>query len=1783
MQHRYVCLRFFASFFLATILVVSAFGQQSFEPPQLIEQPQLTPPSPPQPPKLSAFDSLNRAHPGRLDSLLRTIREQEEARTKDPALNRVPTERLDVALAQLAKTRPGSTNVGIPGITWAERGPAGVAAKVRVHLVDPNDPTGKKVWAGSEAGGLWYTPDITDVNASWTVVSDGWENRNVAALAADPANPQTMYAGTGEMVVDYFGQKGGGIWKTTDGGTTWSRLGSTIPAGSTTLQSAFYGISKLIVSSGGVFAATRRGIVRSTDGGNSWAFVLAPQQGIGGTAVSGGDDGMSDLEMGSDGILYAATRTGRLFRATNTAGTAWTEITPPGSTTPYNGTRTELALAPSTSGSGQVVYALGVFYNSSVYNKDIKWFVKSTDGGATWANVPRPVHPWYINNPTNADFTVGSGVSTLVMTVLPTDAANVYVGGNYYVFNSADGGQTWDYGAYINRMMTFSVQSGRAIWSSNGYGVGYKQLPLDQYNYLYQRNKGFRVTETAGAAMRNVPGSPYILSVTPDGPGFYEQREASINGSSQLSSNGGNHTYIDQDQPGIHLVTDFGGNTFIRNTINSTTFTFYYSSGSSYYCTASEYDSRINTRYVWNNGYYKITDVGGSNVTSAWTGFSLGRPTAFRAGAESNSLYVAIQSYDGGDNNPKLYRILNAHTNSPSVTRIDAGAFPAGATINHIAVGATDNQLLVTLSNYGVKSVWFSSNVGASWVSKDETSHGLPDVPVYGALFNPNNGQQVMLATEAGVWTTTNIEDANPGWESGNAGMPIIRVNQLQVRRSDGRVIAATNGRGVWETNVWNVPNTPPTLTVTSISATSVCAGSSQVQVSFNLTNGSSARYAVRLSDANGNFGSNTYDNTTGTGSPLTLYVPYSTTYGTGYRVRVEALDLGVTGVSSQSLAISDLLSNNYVRVKDRRNYYDPILQGYSFTGYLCSGSTAILRAAYGNTGEVFRPSVSVRWALNGTEISGQQSSTLPATAAGNYSFTATEHGCIVTSNGSYNLYQSSSLNNSPAYDYRDDPRCTGTAVVIGVGTIGEVGTYQWYKDSVAIAGATSITYAATTSGLYSYSASEGTCISPPSFGNKIPLTFGGAIYSSPIYYSSSSLTLCGGSSVYFSTNRSATNTTFQWMKDGVPLVGFTGPYYYAYSPGTYTLQYKSGNCTAISEAAVVVTGSLGPNEVRFDGSKTVCTGSQKYLYSRLVNGSFQWTKDGVDIPGATNSYYYATSSGAYSVRVTNYGCVATAPPVALVFSSQIRQQIGADEYCTYGYVYGRDYVDVPGTRLYTWFRNGAVISSNTNNSYYYVNQTGTYSFSVSYGTSGCTGVSGNYRFTVGSVSKPVIAARSPAERCGGTAPYLFRTQGAGTYWKRNGTRILLATNTYNYYPAESGRYTLVYEQGGCYAESDPIDVVIGVPTAGTLTGSAVVQAGQSATLAVGLSGVGPWAFTLTNGQTVQGITQNPYSFVVSPSATTSYSLAAVRSTCEAGAATGSARVSIGSGLADVSISSFVSTRTPRVGEPVSYFITLRNEGPQAAQGVQLTDRLPTGMSYVDGDPGWQIGPNNLLTLNVGTLQNGEIRTVSFRARADVGGVFFNATEVSDNQTPDPDSQPGSGTGDGQDDVAVTDFRTSDQNGPLVVSANPNQQLLPTVSSNQPTPPTDMADLSLHMVANAALISPKGEVMLTTRVANRGARATSGVRVDVRIPNGTYLSADNLWVTVSAPATASYYISDIAANGSATLLIRWRPQASGDITAEIADSALPDPDSTPNNRNTRPGEDDEAAVSVRVR
>ncbi len=302
--------------------------------------------------------------------------------------------------AEAAGKPEGLSVAGLAPGDWAWQGPGNIGGRIRSIVISPADPT--KIWVGSVGGGIWKS---TNAGGSWSPVNDFLANLAVSTMVIDPTNSNIMYAGTGEglTVGPPTGDalQGDGIFKSTDGGTTWNQLASTKISDPLVCPAAapcpWKYVNRLAISPDGttILAATGSAIRRSADGGATWTMVTPNAT----RSYSDIDFHPLDSQIavaGSDGLTVFTTDGGQNW---TTAG-----YPTPGTSVPG---RSELAYAPS---SPNIVYA------SIDQNKGELY--RSTDGGQTFIQVN-----------TGVNFLGKQGYYANIIWVNPQDPTFVIVGG----------------------------------------------------------------------------------------------------------------------------------------------------------------------------------------------------------------------------------------------------------------------------------------------------------------------------------------------------------------------------------------------------------------------------------------------------------------------------------------------------------------------------------------------------------------------------------------------------------------------------------------------------------------------------------------------------------------------------------------------------------------------------------------------------------------------------------------------------------------------------------------------------------------------------------------------------------------------------------------------------------------------------------------------------------------------------------------------------------------------------------------------------------------------------------------------------------------------------------------------------------------------------------------------------------------------------------------------------------------------------------------------------------
>ena len=750
---------------------------------------------------------------------------QEIEMTMDPKLRSVPHERLIEAqqyTKQLIQKSRGVEKAAISGVTWSNMGPDNVGGRTRALLFDPNDGTNKRVFAGGVSGGLWKNDDITMAASAWTRINDFLDNLTITSLAVDPNNSMTFYAGTGESYTQVT--PGLGVFKSTDGGTNWSQVTGTNDfkyvnevlirnEGGTSViyvAGARKYVGETISNPGNTFLGMA-GLYRSADNGMNWSQVIPNNDN---STVPNVDD----IGLDADGHLWASTgsnasghKGGDIFECTdaNCDGTGKFTKKFDASANGFNDAdRTVIALAPS---DADRIYAVAGKDNAG--NTDVEFLIKSTNnfGSFTQPTIPKNYDLNTCTASQTDHFTRGQATYDLCMTVHPTNPDLVLLGG-IDVYRTTDGfSNTAHIGSWFQgtapcdkeihadqHIFLFRPGSSNEVIFGNDGGVYYSSdagnSAIAAPSFAHHV-KDYNVSQMYAVDISSASGATEYIAGLQDNS-TQEWDAGSGKTTSEAVGGDGAYCHIDQNQTmvqiGAYIYNDFTQTLdewANKEQINPTPQT-------GRFINPSDYDDTNNVLYSASNAdqLCKTTGIGAASPTltdgNVVMGAALGGSKATTIRVDRNDPTTIYVGTDAG----KVYKIPNANTATLTSTDISTG-LPTGWISSIDVQMGNSMHMLVTLSNFGVVSVWESTNGGTSWTNVEGN---LPDMPVRWGIFSPDNSDHAFLATSLGIWSTDNLDGGSTNWGVTNTGLANVRVDMLKYRSSDKTIIAGTHGRGVY-------------------------------------------------------------------------------------------------------------------------------------------------------------------------------------------------------------------------------------------------------------------------------------------------------------------------------------------------------------------------------------------------------------------------------------------------------------------------------------------------------------------------------------------------------------------------------------------------------------------------------------------------------------------------------------------------------------------------------------------------------------------------------------------------------------------------------------------------------------------------------------------------------------------------------------------------------------------------------------------------------------------------
>ncbi|MBT8256551.1 MAG: HYR domain-containing protein, partial [Bacteroidia bacterium] len=657
----------------------------------------------------------------------------------------------------------------------------------RVNVIAFHPTNANTIYIGMPAGGLWRT---TDGGTSWTPLTDTLASIGVSGIAVDHSNANTIYILTGDG--DGANTYSIGVMKSTDGGTTWNTTGL---SWNVTNFNRGYKLLMHPTNSSIMFVATSAGILRTTDGWNSWNTAAA------------GDFRDIEFNPGNTAIMYATTASS-FFRSTNT-GVSWATIN---NGLPSGEDRSEIAVSPAN--SNFVYYLAGPAGTNSFTG-----LYRSTDMGVNFSTMATT--PNILGYQTNGQDNQSQSWYDLAITVNPSNA-NTTITGGINIWRSTNGGATntcitnWfePPGAFqyvhadihelvynpLDNKLYCGSDGGISVSSDHGLTWTFISNGLEIMQFYriagVEANQNLIIGGTQDNGSNKYTGSTTIQHIL-GGDGM----------DCMIDYNNNNNLYYSFQNGGLQRSTDGGmTNTGIQP-------------GGSTGAWVTPYAMDPSNPSIIYGGYsdvYRSTNMG-----TSWTNLGSDGRGAFAVGINDTArLYAANGS------------VLQTSSNTGGSWSTITGPWPA-LTITDIAVDpANASKIWITLGGFNAgQKVYHSTNAGTSWTN---VSGSLPNAPALSIAFE-NTGGSPADAIYVGMAVGVYYSSTATAWSIYNTNLPNVPIYDLEINHTNAKIRAGTFGRGLWESPLFGAPAC--TIAINNVASTGTsCPNSSDGTLTVTAT-----------------------------------------------------------------------------------------------------------------------------------------------------------------------------------------------------------------------------------------------------------------------------------------------------------------------------------------------------------------------------------------------------------------------------------------------------------------------------------------------------------------------------------------------------------------------------------------------------------------------------------------------------------------------------------------------------------------------------------------------------------------------------------------------------------------------------------------------------------------------------------------------------------------------------------------------------------------------------------
>jgi len=742
--------------------------------------------------------------------------------------------------------------------SWEERGPFNVGGRTRTIAFDVLD---ENIWlAGGVTGGMLRS---TDAGASWDKTTDQLQMHSITSVVQDTraGKESTWYAGTGETYAinsqTSFEARfsGNGLLKSTDNGLTWTEIASTVSdTPETYLQNGDMDfVWRVVIDPSDmvndvVLAAVYNGVYRSPDGGTTWDQVLGFT--TGGFSNPGSDN--LDLVVTPSGVFYCTmSSTGPdkgVYRSED--GINWTNIIPTGFVTSYG--RLTMAINPLDE---NIVWFFGAT-NSGIANGHslYRYEYVSGDGsgaGGLWdnrtTNLPNvscsitgittdlgmlstqssfDVHIGIHPTDTNTIYIAGTSIwrNTDGFT---DDSTNSWIGG-YYCDTTSYDSLAFNY-SYENHhpdqhYITFLPSDPSILVNINDGGIYHTVDDLADTVQWVSKNNGYMTTQFYAIAIEHGETTSDVIVGGMQDNGTWFTNSANFNDNWKYIGLGdgmycgitsGGEYYVTSSQRGKLRVKkiDVNGNVLSHERIDP-------EGGPTQYNWANSFklDPSFDKRIFWNGRtkLWRLDNLDSIDITNDrstkedehWT--IIDESLVDSQASIITDIEMCESDSDKvwyGTANAYVYRLDSANGNSGTPTRVNISGpdFPTSAYVSCISVNPTNSDhILVTFANYGIPSVWWTTNGGDDWTdisgNLEENPDGSGSGPaVFWAEYYTNG--VMFVGTSIGLLTTGFPDGLNTVWTL-EPGIGNVSVDHMDFRTYDGKFVVGTHGQGVYSTTL---------------------------------------------------------------------------------------------------------------------------------------------------------------------------------------------------------------------------------------------------------------------------------------------------------------------------------------------------------------------------------------------------------------------------------------------------------------------------------------------------------------------------------------------------------------------------------------------------------------------------------------------------------------------------------------------------------------------------------------------------------------------------------------------------------------------------------------------------------------------------------------------------------------------------------------------------------------------------------------------------------------------